>query len=113
MVEFFRDHFAPKLWARDIHELVKVHEVRAMIQVAEMMIRSSLFRTESRGEFYREDYPKRDDENWLAWTILKKGEGGEMNLTKVQLPKKWWPPPEIPSEERYLCFRYPIDADGR
>ncbi len=36
---------------------IEAIEVPYMLDVAEMMIRSALFRTESRGAHYREDYP--------------------------------------------------------
>ena len=33
-------------------------------------------RTESRGAHYREDYPDRDDANWLSHTMAYKTSGG-------------------------------------
>ena len=56
-VEYLRDHIVPKLYARDDHELRLAHETKNMVTSAEMKLRSSLFRTESRGTHYREDYP--------------------------------------------------------
>jgi len=112
MVEFFRDHFVPKLWAKDIHDLVKANEIRNMILTAEMMLRSSLFRTESRGEFYREDYPRRDDKNWLAWTVLKE-ENGEMKLDKLPMPVKWKPDRSLSYRDKYDFWRFPADVDPK
>jgi len=100
-VEFFRDHLVPLLYASDQHELRLVHETRNMVLNAEMRLRASLFRTETRGCHYREDYPLRDDENWLAWVLLKKGAGGEMQVFKRNIPAKWHPDPSLPYEERY------------
>ena len=105
MVEFLRDHLVPKLFARDPHELRLAHETKNMVLNAEMRLRSSLFRTESRGNHYREDYPRRDDPNWLAWVKIKE-EQGRMKLIKVPIPKEWWPDPSLPYEERYP-FRLP------
>jgi len=48
-VEYLRDQIVPKLHARDDHELRLCHETRNMVTSAEMKLRSSLFRTESRG----------------------------------------------------------------
>jgi succinate dehydrogenase/fumarate reductase flavoprotein subunit len=100
IVEFLRDHLVPKLLAKDSHELRLAHETRNMVLNAEMILRASLFRTESRGQHYREDYPRRDDPAWLAWVKLKEEEG-KMKPMKEPLPKEWWPDLSEPYEERY------------
>jgi len=105
IIEFMRDHLVPKLFARDPHELRLAHETRNMALNAEMRLRSSIFRTESRGNHDREDYPRRDDPNWLAWVKIKE-EQGKMKLSKVPIPKEWWPDLSKPYEERYP-FRFP------
>jgi succinate dehydrogenase/fumarate reductase flavoprotein subunit len=81
-ITFFRDHFATKLKADDLHDLRKAHEVKNMLLNAEMKIRASLFRTESRGNHYREDYPDSNDTDWLAWVVIQKGTDGNMELEK-------------------------------
>jgi succinate dehydrogenase/fumarate reductase flavoprotein subunit len=50
-----------------------------------MFYRSSLERKESRGWHVREDYPDRDDKNWLKW-ISMKDEKGEMVLSTEDVP---------------------------
>jgi fumarate reductase flavoprotein subunit len=40
-----------------------------MIRLAITIAYGALQRTESRGSHYREDYPSRDDENWLKRTL--------------------------------------------
>ncbi|MBW1863180.1 MAG: FAD-binding protein [Deltaproteobacteria bacterium] len=105
LVEFMRDHLAPKIMARDPHELRLALETKNMILNAEMRLRASLFRTESRGCHYREDYPRRDDPDWLAWVVLKE-ENGEMKAFKKPVPEEWWPDLSIPYEERYM-WRFP------
>ncbi|MFC1909435.1 FAD-dependent oxidoreductase [Chloroflexota bacterium] len=104
-VEFLRDHIVPKMYARDDHELRLVHETNNMVTNAEMKLRASLFRTESRGNHYREDYPKRDDPSWLAWVMLKE-ENGEMKTFKELLPEEWHPDMSKTYEERYP-MRFP------
>jgi succinate dehydrogenase/fumarate reductase flavoprotein subunit len=99
-VEFLRDHIVPKLFARDGHELWLAHETKNMVQSAEMILRSSLFRTESRGNHYREDYPRRNDAEWLAWVKIQE-RGGRMALWKEPIPKQWWPDFSRPYEELY------------
>ena len=89
-ITFLRNHFAPKLMAKDTHELRLAHETKSMLLNAEMMLRASLFRTETRGTHKREDYPHQDDKNWLAWIIISR-EGDKMNLAKRPIPAAWRP----------------------
>jgi succinate dehydrogenase/fumarate reductase flavoprotein subunit len=100
IVEFLRDHLVPKLVAKDSHELRLAHETKNMVLNAEMILRNSLFRTESRGQHYREDYPRRDDPDWLVWVKLQE-EQGRMKLSKEPIPKEWWPDFSKPYRERY------------
>jgi succinate dehydrogenase/fumarate reductase flavoprotein subunit len=105
LIEFMQTHLVPLLFARDPHELRLAHETKNMVLSAEMRLRSALFRTESRGSHYREDYPRRVDPDWLAWSKLK-AEQGTMRFEKVPVPKEWCPDPSIPYKERYL-LRFP------
>ena len=99
-VEFLRDRIVPKLTAGDSHELRMALETKNMVLSAEMKLRISLFRTESRGTHFREDYPLRDDPTWLVW-IKAKEEQGRMKLDKEPIPKKWWPDQSLSYKERY------------
>jgi succinate dehydrogenase/fumarate reductase flavoprotein subunit len=100
LVEFLEGHLAAQMRARDAHDLRMAHEVRNMALNAGMILRASLFRTESRGSHYREDFPRRDDPDWLAWTVLKEEEDG-MKLFKLPIPVEWRPDLSKPYEERY------------
>ena len=62
-----------------------------MIQVAEMFLRASLTRTESRGSHFRADHPELDNERWLAWINLRKGEGGETRVETEPVPLDSYP----------------------
>ena len=75
----------PTLFAKDGHALFQCHEAKAMALCAEMTYRAALMREESRGWHYREDYPKRDDKNWLKWIIVKQ-EGDKMVLSTEPVP---------------------------
>lgn len=88
-VEELRDHHVPMLRAANMHELRLAHETRNMILSAEMKMRSSLMRTESRGSHYRLDYPEVDDVNWRAWINIFQGMDGSMQLEKQ--PFDTWP----------------------
>jgi succinate dehydrogenase / fumarate reductase, flavoprotein subunit len=75
----------PELSAQDYHGLSFCSEVKSMTLCAEIYFRSALYRNESRGWHYREDYPERDDKNWLSWTILKR-DGENMNIYSRPVP---------------------------
>jgi len=62
------------------YEWIEALETINMIDVAEMVTKAALARTETRGAHAREDYPKRDDENWLKNIVIKCTDG-EMELT--------------------------------
>lgn len=88
-VEELRDHHAPMLRAANMHELRLAWETRNMILSAEMKLRASLMRTESRCSHYRLDFPDVDDENWRAWINISRALDGAMNLEKQ--PFGTWP----------------------
>lgn len=104
-IMFMGEHLVPRMFAANTHELRLAHEAKNMVLSAEMRLRSALFRTESRGTHYREDYPNRDDTNWLAWTKIVQ-ECGVMKLTKVPIPKEWHPDASEPYEAKYP-IRFP------
>ena len=81
-IEELRDHHMPMLRAADMHELRLAHETANMIVSAEMKLKASIMRTESRCSHYRLDYPQMDDENWRAWINIDKDEQGQMRLEK-------------------------------
>lgn len=89
-IKFLSEHFGPNLLANNTHELRLAHETRNMLLNAEMRLKASLFRKESRGGHYREDFPEKDDNNWLAWVIISK-DGDSMKLTKRSVPDAWKP----------------------
>lgn len=88
-IEELRDHHAPVLRAANMHELRLAHETRNMILSAEMKLRASLMRTESRCSHYRLDYTEMDTQNWEAWINISKAEDGTMQLEKQ--PFSAWP----------------------
>lgn len=84
------------LKAANPHELVRCHEAKAMAVCAEILYEASLLRTETRSTNIREDYPKRDDKNWLKWLLMRKDvdkikfwtEPVPIEKYKYQLPKR-------------------------
>lgn len=88
-IEELRDHHIPLLRASDMHELRLAHETTNMIISAEMKLRASLMRKESRCSHYRLDYPDIDRENWDAWINISKAKDGSMKLAKQGFDQ--WP----------------------
>lgn len=84
-IEYLRDHQVPLLMADDLHELRQCHETANMVLNAEMKLRASLMRKESRGSHYREDYPKRNDSDWLCWIKIRQSVNGSMEMIKHEI----------------------------
>jgi succinate dehydrogenase/fumarate reductase flavoprotein subunit len=80
-----RSEMLPKLGAKDPHYLGKLIEVQGIARLTECFLRSSLLRTESRAGHFREDYPDRDDRNWMKWI--------QISLEKDELVLKTEPVP--------------------
>jgi len=102
LFEYLNKQIGPMMYCRpkDAHGLRLVHEARGRALMAEVMLRSAEFRTESRGNHYREDYPQRDDPGWLAW-IKVRNKDGNMELVKESFPEAWWPDLSVPYQKRY------------
>jgi succinate dehydrogenase / fumarate reductase flavoprotein subunit len=65
------------IWNTD---LVETMEYDNLIAQALVTIESGLNRTESRGAHAREDYPDRDDANWMKHTLAWKREGEQVQI---------------------------------
>ncbi|MEW6031043.1 MAG: FAD-dependent oxidoreductase [Chloroflexota bacterium] len=56
-------------------EMLNAWELGNMLDIAEAVTECALNRTESRGGHSREDFPNRDDVNWLKHTLVRKKDG--------------------------------------
>ena len=76
----------PQMKAKDPHFLLKLIEVQGIAFISELYLRGSLLREESRAGHFREDYPQRNNDEFLAWIVASKGEDGEINYQKRPVP---------------------------
>ena len=84
-IERLKDEQIPQMAASDPHYLMKLIEAQAIVFMTEMYLRTSLMRTETRAGHYREDYPRRDDRNWLKWIVASQTDG-KLNLRAEPVP---------------------------
>ncbi|MFZ0532652.1 MAG: FAD-dependent oxidoreductase [Anaerolineales bacterium] len=61
-------------------EMINLWELGNLLEIAEVVTVCALARTESRGGHARDDFPKRDDVNWLKHTLSWMKPGGEIEL---------------------------------
>lgn len=88
-VQQMRDKVIPKLQATNPHQQRLCLEMKHKVLSAEMKLRASLERKESRGTNYRSDYPYRDDESYLCYIAITKGDDGSMALDKIPVKDEW------------------------
>ena len=88
-VEYMRDNVIPKLQATSWHDVRLCLEMQHKILNAELSLRASLERKETRGLHYRTDFPYRDDENFLCFITLQKNTEGGMDIQKVPVKDEW------------------------
>lgn len=99
-----REEDLPRIKVENYHDLIKVTEIKSIIDCAEMAAKASLYRTESRwglGHF-RLTYPRLDP-NWdNTWVVIKKDiYSGEMTTSKRKVPVHKW---DYPTR---LDYQYP------
>ena len=61
-------------------DLLEAVELGNLLELAEATAFCARHRTESRGAHYREDYPQRDDKNWLKHSLVFRSEDGGLRL---------------------------------
>ena len=62
------------------YDLVEALELGYLLELAEGLAVSAEARTESRGAHSREDYPVRDDANWMKHTLAHRADDGTVTL---------------------------------
>jgi succinate dehydrogenase / fumarate reductase flavoprotein subunit len=77
-------------------ELVEAIELGFLLDCAWTVAESALHRTESRGAHSREDFPERDDENWLKHTFIHHVKDGKVKFSyKPVTITKFQPKPRV------------------
>lgn len=97
----------PRAFARDAHDLVKLFEFYNTITVLKIIYACALERKESRFGHYREEFPYRDDLNWLKWTAAKNDGIGGIDIRLESVPYDNYPVKpgklsKVPSNTRYI-----------
>jgi succinate dehydrogenase flavoprotein subunit len=73
------------------YDLVDSLDLPDMLDTCEMAIKSSLTRQESRGPFYREEYPFTDNINWLRFVVIGESNGKMATRTEPIKCTYIWP----------------------
>jgi succinate dehydrogenase / fumarate reductase flavoprotein subunit len=66
------------IWNSD---LVEALELDNLVAQSVVTLSSALNRTESRGAHAREDFPERDDKDWMKHTVSRLGDGDKTRLS--------------------------------
>lgn len=71
-IETIRSDELPKAKVPDLHEFIKFKETENMLLTAELFLKASQLREESRSDHKREDFPEADNKKWLKWIVFNK-----------------------------------------
>ena len=75
-------------------ERVAALELAFMLDVAEAMVNAAVRREESRGAHQRTDFPARDDERFLAHSLVYRNTDGSIRVEYPRVTITRWPPGE-------------------
>jgi succinate dehydrogenase/fumarate reductase flavoprotein subunit len=84
-----------KVYPATLKDLFRKRDLENGVLLLKAVLRGSLLRTESRGSFFRKDFPDQDDRNWLKNTCyrLVKEELQVTHVERAQMPKSLPTPP--------------------
>jgi succinate dehydrogenase / fumarate reductase flavoprotein subunit len=86
--EDYRNVFISGNCLRYSQELVNIIEFQSMLDLAEVITRGALNREETRGSHFRNDFPTRNDKNWLKHTLVTLEDGQpQISYKDVQIDK--------------------------
>ena len=82
----------PRLHGSDVRGLIKTRETQTMMLSAEMTLKASMMRKETRENiFCRDDYKEADNKNWLKWIFARKADDGSVELSTEDIPFEDYP----------------------
>ena len=81
-------------------DLIEALELGHMLDVATAICAGALARQESRGGHYRDDFPKRDDQNWHKHTLASLNPDGTVSLDYKPVRMKPLSVPTVELAER-------------
>jgi succinate dehydrogenase / fumarate reductase flavoprotein subunit len=73
-------------------DLLSVLELDYMLDVAESVGMGAVTRKESRGAHAREDFPDRNDEDWLKHIVVARSEDGQAEVGFLPVTMTKWEP---------------------
>ena len=76
-------------------DLMEALELESLLNLSNIILVSAMAREESRGAHFREDYPERDDQNWLKHTLIQKTEDDHRLFYKPVTITRFEPKPRV------------------
>ena len=74
-----------RIYPATLKDLFRKKDLENGALLLKALLKGSLLRTESRGSFFRKDFPSQDDKNWLKNTCYRL-EDGEFQITHRPTP---------------------------
>ncbi|MFC7583642.1 hypothetical protein ACFQYP_07605 [Nonomuraea antimicrobica] len=75
-------------------ELINLQELHGMLELAQTIVACALNRQESRGAHQRTDFTARDDETYLAHSLVHRAPDGTPSVGLLPVTITRWPPGE-------------------
>jgi fumarate reductase flavoprotein subunit len=75
-------------------ELISALELGFMLDVAQSIVECALHRTESRGAHQRTDFPARNDQKFLAHSLVRRNADDSLQVDHLPVKITRWPPGE-------------------